>query len=85
MIQRDPFPIKNASLFLFLTFLGLLTAYVLFIAVISIRIGLNNLTQDGFIIPILCGLALCIASLLAFILSSIFVINRMKEKDLINL
>ncbi len=85
MIQRDPFPVKNISLILFLICLGLLTAYIIFIAVISIRIGLSNSAQDGFIIPVLAGLILCIASLLSFVLSSIFIVNRMKEKDLINL
>jgi hypothetical protein len=85
MIQRNPFPIRNAGLILFLVCLGLLTAYVIFIAVVSIRIGLNNISQDGFFIPILCGLILCATALLVFIVSIIFVINSIKEKDLINL
>ena len=85
MMPQDPFPIKKAGLILFLVCIGMLTVYVIFIAVISIRIGLTNITQDGFIIPIICGLILCAASILAFILSSVFVINGIKEKDLINL
>ncbi len=64
--------------------LSLAIAYVIFIALISINMGFTHLNQDGFWVPILAGLisiALCLWFLISITRS---VINRMKDRDIID-
>ncbi|MFC1868042.1 hypothetical protein ACFL0H_07925 [Thermodesulfobacteriota bacterium] len=84
MIHREPFPIKKTNLLLLIIGLGLIMAYIAFIALISISVGLNHLQQDGFWVPVTAGVIAIIGCVLIFFCFSKFIINRMKEKDIIN-
>jgi len=85
MIYHQPFPYKNFSLWLLLLCCGLITAYVIFIALISIWVGLVHLHQVGFLIPILAGVISIMTISLLFLSILKFLLNQMKEKDIIDL
>lgn len=78
------FPLRNMIFKSLIVILSLAIAYVIFIALISINMGFTHLNQDGFWIPILAGLisiALCLWFLISITRS---VINRMKDRDIID-
>ena len=85
MIYYQPFSYKNLSLWLLLLCCGLVTAYVIFIALISIWVGLFHLHQVGFLIPILAGGISIMTISLLFLSILKFFLNQMKEKDIIDL
>ncbi len=85
MIYHQPFPYKNLSLWLLLLCCGLITAYVILIALISIWVGLVHLHQVGFLIPILAGVISIMTISLLFLSILKFLLNQMKEKDIIDL
>jgi len=83
MYQSNPVPVKKICLWFVVVILGLVFSFAIFASIISIRVGLTNLHQDGFIIPILSGafsIALCIFLFVCFVR---FIINILKEKDII--
>ena len=84
MIYREPLPLKNISLWCLLVFFGLFAVYIVFVAIISIYVGMNHLQQDGFWMPIFAGLISIIVTLWLFIGLLKFVLNRTKEEDIIN-
>lgn len=84
MIYQEPFPFKNISLWILLVGIGLIIAYIVFIALISINVGINHIQQDGSWVPILAGVLFIIGCTWLFIIFSRFIISRMKEKDIIN-
>lgn len=85
MIYREQSPLKNIILCFLLMGLGIVVGYVVFIALISISVGLNHLQQDGFWIPILAGTFSIICCLCIFILYLKFFISRIGEKEGINI
>ena len=84
MIHDEPFPFKRYSLWFLLIFSGLIAAFLLFMAIISIWVGLTHLNQDGFWMPLLVGLFCMAATLWLFFIFSKFLLGKMKEKDIIN-
>jgi hypothetical protein len=62
-----------------------MTVYIIFIALISIKVGINHLHQDGFWMPILAGTISIIAILWLVIFLIKFILNQMKDKDIINI
>ena len=76
MIQREPF---------ILVLCGLVTAYLVVIAVYCIWIGLNHFPQDGFWVPILAGTILTFFILWLFVRVSKGILNKMEEKDELDL
>ena len=85
MIDHETFPLKYYSLWLLIICCGLLTAYIIFIGVTSIWVGLNHIQEDGFWMPILTGTISTIVVLWLFLRLTRFVLNRLKEKDAIDL
>ncbi len=85
MIYHEPFPLKNIGLWLLLFCGGLITVYIIFIALISIYVGIHHLQQDGFWMPMLAGIFSIMAILWLFFCFIKFVFNQMKEKDIINI
>lgn len=78
------FPLRNIIFKSLIVVLGLAIAYIIFIALISINMGFTHLHQDGFWVPILAGLisiAICLWILISITRS---VINRMKDRDIID-
>ena len=78
------FPLRNTILKSFIVLLGLIIAYIIFIALISINVGFSHLQQDGFWVPILAGIISIGACLWLFISFTRSVISRMKDRDIID-
>lgn len=85
MISHEPLPLKNLGLWSLFLLSALLTAYILFAAIVSIWVGLSHVEQDGFWMPILAGFLLMILVLWPFLRLSRFILDSMKEKDTINI
>jgi hypothetical protein len=83
LIHDEPLLFRNIGLRILLVFLGLIISYIIFIALISINVGLNHIQQDGFWVPILAGSFSILGCLWLFLKFSRSIINRMKEKDII--
>lgn len=81
MIQREPFPLKKIGLWSILVLCGLATAYLIVIATVCIWAGLNHFPQDGFWVPILTGTISTFFILWLFVRVSRVTLNKMKEKD----
>ena len=84
MIHDESISIRNISLWFLLVGVGLIIAYITFLALISISVGLNHLQQDGSLVPITAGVILIIGCLSLFFYFLKLIIGRMKEKDIIN-
>lgn len=82
--MNDNLPLKKFIFGLLIFCGGLITAYVVFIAAVSIYIGLNHLHQDGFWTPILFGLTVMVLILWLFVYSIGYMRHQMKEKDIIH-
>jgi len=78
------FPLRNIVFKSLIVVLGLAIAYIIFIALISINVGFTHLQQDGFWMPILAGLISIALCLWFFISITRSVINRMKDRDIID-
>ncbi|MBN1832390.1 MAG: hypothetical protein JW896_09790 [Deltaproteobacteria bacterium] len=85
MIQRKPFPFKTIGRWSILVLCGLATAYLIVIAVVCVRVGLNHFPQDGFCVPILAGTIPTFFILWLFVRVSREILKNMKEKDDLNL
>lgn len=85
MIQKEPLPLKNIICRILLFCCALIAAYVCFISLISVWIGLNHTQQDGFWIPVATGAFFIIATLCLFLRLMKFVLNQMKEKEYMEL
>jgi predicted tellurium resistance membrane protein TerC len=85
MIYHAPFPLKKIGLRFLLTCCCLITFYIIFIALISIKMGINHLHQDGFWMPMLAGTISIITILWLFLILIKFIINQMKDRDTINI
>ena len=85
MIHREPFPLKTVGLWALLVLCGLSTAYVLLIAMVCISVGFNRFPQDGFWVPVLSGAITTVLILWLFGRVSRGTLNKMKEKDSLDL
>jgi len=85
MIYHAPSPLKNVGLRFLLVCCCFMTVYIIFIALISIKVGINHLHQDGFWMPILAGSIAIIAFLWLFLCLLKFILNQMKDKDIIDI
>ena len=84
MIHNEPLPLKNLSLWLLLVFSGLITAYLSFVAAISLWVGLSHSQQDGFWMPILVGTLIIVIGLWLFYRLTKIILYRTKDMDIIN-
>lgn len=83
MTGNEPVPLKNISLCLLLIGTGGLLAAVFLIALVSIRVGLTQVQQDGFWVPVLAGTVSIIGCLWIFLFIVRTVLDKMKEKETI--
>jgi hypothetical protein len=85
MITQRSFPVKNLSLWGLLIGFGLIAAYVIFVALVSVWFGLRNVNEDGFWVPVLAGAASIIV--VAWVSISIlrYLLSRLREKERIRL
>ncbi len=85
MNEYGPLPLKNVGLYFLLIFGGLVSAYISFVGLISIWVGLRHSQQDGFWMPILVGVLFIITIALFFTRLTKFIRNQMTEKDFIRI
>jgi len=83
MLFRKPFPVKKIFLWSVVFIFGLAVSFLFLLSIISINIGLSNLNQDGFFIPIMAGILFIGICLFLFIWVIRFIIGLLKEKDII--
>lgn len=76
--------IKRQGAKLILLLPGMISAFFIFIGVVSIDVGLKNSHEEGFIMPVLCGLLLVFLALALFYGSLRLLFEKTKEKDIIN-
>jgi|WetSurMetagenome_2_1015567.scaffolds.fasta_scaffold20621_4 uncharacterized membrane protein len=81
-MYRKPFPLKKIFLWFVVTAFGGGLAFIILLALISIRVGFGNANQEGFIIPVLAGIFSIAACLFLFIWVLKITLNIMREKDL---
>ena len=85
MIEHKPLPLKKWGLWLFLILCTLATAYIMFMGILSVWIGLTHIQQHGYWLPALVG-ALCTAAVAwIFYRLSKFIFSRMKDADAVRL
>lgn len=82
MIRRKSFPVKKAFLCLMAAVFGAGVSFIVLLAGVSIRVGLTNMNQDGFFIPVLAGIFSIAVFLFLFIWVMKIVFNMTREKDL---
>lgn len=85
MIGRKPFPVKILALWAVIICTGLPTAYVGFLGLISIWVGLSHVEENSFWMPILTGAFLLVVIFLLFFRVVKFLLRRMKEKEFIRI
>ena len=73
---------QGARLMLFLP--GIISAFCIFLGAVSIGVGIENMHEEGYIIPVLCGIALVAFALALFYCSARVLLERTKERDIIN-
>jgi len=76
--------IKKQGVKLILFLPGLLSVFIIFIGVVSINVGIDNAHEEGYMVPILSGLALIIFALALFYYFARFLVSKTKEKGIIN-
>ena len=85
MIDNEFFPLKHLSFWVLIISCGLIYAYFVLVALISVWVGISNSHKDGFCMPILAGtISIAIISWL-FLRFTKFILNLLKEKDIINI
>jgi len=85
MISHEPLPWKKLTLWSILILSALLTAYILFVSIVSIWVGFTHMENDGFWMPVTAGSFSMLFVLWLFVRFCRFILHRMKEKDTINL
>ena len=85
MITQYPFPLKKLSPWFSLVSCGFVTAYIIFIGIVSIRIGLAHLHHDGFWVPVLAGTFLITFILCVFLRFLKYIIKILRENDHISI
>ena len=84
MIIKQPFPVKKTVLFSLITVIGLALSYITFLSLVSVYVGLGNTNQDGFWIPVICGILVIIFCVVSFIVLLKIIKNQLTEKDIIH-
>ncbi|MBN2061034.1 MAG: hypothetical protein JW882_11535 [Deltaproteobacteria bacterium] len=85
MIQKKQLPLKNFILWSLLIVIAILLLYFIFIALVSINVGLSHIHQDGFWMPITAGIVVIISCVCFFLFSLRFALNKLKEKEVIRI
>jgi hypothetical protein len=82
MIYRRPLPLKKTILWFFIAAFGGGVSFIILLALTSIKVGIGNTNQDGFVIPVLAGVFSIVACIFLFLWVFKIVLSLMKEKDL---
>jgi hypothetical protein len=85
MITREPPSFKKMWLWCFIMVCAILTAYLGFISLVSVWVGIYHRQQPGFWVPILTGALLFILILLLFLRILRRILAHMKEEDVVHI
>jgi hypothetical protein len=85
MISGEPVSFKKIWLWSLIIALGLISAYIGFLSLVSIWIGLDHAHQDGFWVPVLVGISFSMTIFYFFLRITRHILRYMKEEDMINL
>ncbi|MFC1841332.1 hypothetical protein ACFL1N_17330 [Thermodesulfobacteriota bacterium] len=73
---------QGTKLILFLP--GIISVFFIFLGAVSIAVGIENRHEEGYKIAVLCGLVLIIFALVLFYCSARRLLEKTKEKEIIN-
>ena len=81
MTDTEAFPLKNMSLWFVIACCGMVTAYLVFIGIISVWVGFHHFDQDGFWIPIMGGMIVIFLLLGFFFRLTRYISAKIKGKE----
>jgi len=85
MIIHRSISLKKIWLWCLIIACGLMSAYLAFISLVSVWIGLGHMHQAGFWVPIIFGITLLmIVSYICF-QASRYILNHIKEENPVNI
>jgi hypothetical protein len=85
MIAHEPVSFKKIWLWCIIIALGLMSAYIGFVSLISIWVGLGRVDQAGFWVPVLVGISFLMAVSYVFLRILSHLLKYMKEEDVVNI
>ena len=85
MIAREPVSFKKTWVWCIIIALGLISAYIGFVSLVSIWIGLDHTHQAGFWIPVLVGTSFLMTICCFFLRITRHILKHMKEEDVVNI
>ena len=62
-----------------------MTAYLAFVSIVSVWVGLGNMHQTGFWVPVLLGISFLMVVMNIFLRIMRHLLKYIKEEDVINL
>lgn len=85
MISGEPLSFKKIWLWSLIIALGLIAAYIGFLSLVSIWIGLDHAHQAGFWVPVLVGTSFLMTIFYFFLRITRNILRYMKEEDVVNI
>ncbi|MBW1798346.1 MAG: hypothetical protein JRJ21_08090 [Deltaproteobacteria bacterium] len=85
MISGEPVSFKKIWLWSLILALGLISAYIGFLSLVSIWIGLDHAHQAGFWVPVLVGTSFLMTIFYFFLRITRHILKHMKEEDVVNI
>lgn len=80
MITSDTIPLKKAFLWSLILLCSLIAAYLAFISLFSVWIGIEHMQQAGFWVPVLAGTLSLVVVLWLFISATKRIMARIKKQ-----
>ena len=84
MIQENRLPLKTLFAWCFVILSGLIAAYIAFLSLISVWVGLTHLYRAGSWVPILTGIAILALVSWLYCRATRAILSHRKEEGLIN-
>jgi len=81
MTMQYSVPFKDICLWSLIIACGMIAAYLCFISLVSIWIGISHIHQAGWWIPVVAGTSFLIAVFLAFLRTGKNIASHIKQKD----
>jgi hypothetical protein len=81
MIRREPLPVKAFCVWCFIIASGLIAAYVIFVALISVWVGLIHIARFGAWVPILTGSTVFVIVASVFFRTSKAILSRLNNEE----
>ncbi|MBW1703644.1 MAG: hypothetical protein JRJ86_00575 [Deltaproteobacteria bacterium] len=85
MIAREPVSFKKTWVWCIIIALGLISAYIGFVSLVSIWIGLDHTHQAGFWIPVLVGTSFLMTIFYIFLRITRRLLRYMAAEDIVNI